>query len=136
MSDETSRHQAFMPEKPTLADRADAGIRQAEVEFEAAKRELASAALAAAQGKKDYEALHRLTTPIKNLAPLIRNELGLLERLWRQAEERKAKLSDSCDAASKECKSLSLAREQLRQIGLYASSGGSLQAALSTSCLR
>ena len=131
MGDEKSRHDATPAEKPSLADRADAMIRQAEIEFQAAKSALATAALAAVQGKKEYEALHRLTAPIKNLAPLIRNEASSLERLWRQAEERKAKLTDSFEAASKELKSVSLAREQLKQIGLYGSSNGTLHAALS-----
>ena len=131
MGNEKSRHDATPAEKPSLADRADAMIRQAEIEFRAAKSELATAALTAVQGKKEYEALHRLTTPIKNLAPLIRNEVSSLERLWRQAEERKEKLTDSCEAASKELKSVSLAREQLKQIGLYASSNGTFHAALS-----
>lgn len=128
MQDQKSANGPMPPEEPSLADRTDASIRQAESEFEAAKSELANATRIALQTKQDHDALHHLTAPIKNLAPLIRNEVSLLERLWRHAEERKGRLTDAVEAAAKELKSAALAREQLQRIGLYLPSEDKLHA--------
>jgi hypothetical protein len=69
--------------------------------------------------KNDFEEFRRLTIPIKNLAPLIRDEVNSLERLWHHAEERRGKLTDSVELANREFKSVLLAREQLKQMGVY-----------------
>lgn len=119
MHDEKSRREAMMPEEQSLADRADARITKAESDFAVAKHALEAASVVAAQAKTEHDELHKLTATVKNLAPLIRDEVNSLERLCRHAEERKAKLADAVETTNKELKSLYLAREQLKQIGLY-----------------
>jgi hypothetical protein len=112
-------HQLVIPDAPRLADRVDAKIGKAEQELEASKSELADAAVAEAQAEKKYTDLRGLTLRIKNLAPLIRDEVSLLERSWRSATEKKLKVKETVDLASKELVSVCRAREQLKQIGLY-----------------
>lgn len=111
--------QLVVPKDPILADRVDAKIGKAEHELANSKNELARAAVAEAQAKEKYAELQGLTSGIKSLAPLIREELGSLERLWRGATERKLKLKDTLELAQKELTSVCRAREQLKQIGLY-----------------
>jgi hypothetical protein len=119
MRDDTVSRDLTMPKDQSLTVRTEARIVKAELEYEAAKSGLGIVVALAAQAKKDFEELRRLTAPIKNLAPLIRDEVNSLERLWHHAEERKGKLADSVELANRELKSVHLAREQLTQIGVY-----------------
>jgi hypothetical protein len=119
MPDDTISRDLTMPKDQSLSVRTEARIVNAELEYEAAKSGLEIVVALAAQAKKDFEELRRLTAPIKNLAPLIRDEVNSLERLWHHAEERKAKLASSVELANRELKSVHLAREQLTQIGVY-----------------
>jgi hypothetical protein len=112
-------HQLVIPEAPRLADRVDAKIDKAEQDLEASKSELGDAALAEAQAEKKYAELRGLTLRIKNLAPLIRDEVSLLERSWRSATEKKLRVKETVELAHKELVSVCRAREQLKQIGLY-----------------
>ena len=111
--------QLVVAKDPIFADRVDAKIGKAEHDLVSSKGELERAAAAEAQAKEKYTELQDLTSGIKNLAPLIREELGSLERLWRSATERKLKLKDTLELAQKELTSVCRAREQLKQIGLY-----------------
>ena len=111
--------QLVAPKDPILADRVDAKIGKAEQDLEISKSELARAAAAEAQAKEKYAQLQGLTSGIKSLAPLIRDELGSLERLWRGAAEKKQKLEEMLELAHKELVSVCRARDQLKQIGLY-----------------
>jgi hypothetical protein len=131
MDDERSNREPIMPMTESLAVRANAQIAKAEIEFEAAKSGLEMATAAAAQARKDYEELRRLTAPFKTLAPLIRDEVNALGRFWHQSEERRGKLTELLDAANKELKSVYLAREQLKKIGIYIASAGALPIKLS-----
>ena len=115
---------ALVPENQGLADRVDAGIGKAEADLDAAKAELGRAALAEAQAKAKYDELHGLTSSIRNLAPLIREELNSRERSWRAATATKEKVADACEMANKELASVCRARTQLQQIGLYRSAIG------------
>jgi hypothetical protein len=120
MQDRTTiTHQLTVPAAPVLADRVDAKIGKAEHDLEMLKSELEDAASAEAQAEKKYAELRALTLRIKNLAPLIRDEVGLLERSWRGAAERKLRVKETLDLATKEFASVCRAREQLKQIGLY-----------------
>lgn len=111
--------QLVVARDPIFADRVDAKIDKAEHELTNSKNELARAAVAEAQAKEKYAELQGLTSGIKSLAPLIREELGSLERLWRSASEKKLKLKDTLELAQKELTSVCRAREQLKQIGFY-----------------
>ncbi len=115
----TIARETSVPEDQGLADRVDAGISKAEVDLEASKDELKRATLAEARAKTTYDDLHGLTSPIRNLAPLIREELNSRERLWRAAAAKKAKIAEACELANKEFASACRARTQLQQIGLY-----------------
>jgi hypothetical protein len=119
MRDDTVSRDLTMPKDQSLTVRTEARIVKAELEYEAAKSGLEIVVALAAQAKKDFEELRRLTVPIKNLAPLIRDEVNSLERLWHHAEERQGKLTDGVELANRELKSVHLAREQLKQIGVY-----------------
>jgi hypothetical protein len=119
MRDDTISRDLTMPKEQSLTVRTEARIAKAELEWESAKSGLEIVVALAAQAKKDFEELRRLTAPIKNLAPLIRDEVNSLERLWHHAEERKGKLTDIVELANREVKSVLLAREQLKQIGVY-----------------
>ena len=132
MNDEKLNRPSTMPAEPIkdqgLAVRANVRIAKAEIEYEAAKSGLEVAAATAARTRKDYEDLRRLTAAIKHLAPFIRDEVNALERFWRQAEERKEKLTEALELANVQLKSVYLAREQLKQIGLYLPDDGMLAA--------
>ncbi len=119
MHDETAPSDLTASQEPSLADRAEARIAKAESDLAVAKSKLETASQEAVQAKGRYDELHRLTTALNPLAPLIRDEVNARERFWRQSEERRAKLTDSVDVASNELKSVYLARKQLKQIGLY-----------------
>jgi hypothetical protein len=133
MRDDTTSRDLTMPKDQSLTVRTEARIAKAELECEAAKRGLEIVVALAAQAKKDFEELRRLTVPIKNLAPLIRDEVNSLERLWHHAEERKGKLAESVELANRELKSVLLAREQLKQIGVYSPPDPMLHASIGPS---
>jgi len=115
----TMTRQLVVREGPILADRVAAKIGDAEHDLEISSRELELAALAEAQAKEAYAELRGLTSRIKNLAPLLRDEVISLERIWRSAAEKKLKLKETREAAHKELASVCRAREQLKQIGFY-----------------
>jgi chromosome segregation ATPase len=120
MQDRTTIVRQLVASKdPILADRVDAKIGKAEHDVEFSKGELARAAAAEAKAKENYAELQGLTSSIKSLAPLIREELGSLERLWRGAAEKRLKLKDTLELVTKELASVCRARDQLKQIGLY-----------------
>jgi hypothetical protein len=111
--------QLVTSEGPVLADRIDAKIRTAEQALAISQRELEHAVVAEAQAKDRHADFRKLTLRIKNLAPLIREEVISLERIWRSATEKRLRLKDTLDLAEKEVASACLAREQLKEIGLY-----------------
>ena len=115
----TMTRQPVVREGPLLADRVNAKIGSAEHDLEATSRELELAAQAEAQAKEAYTELRELTSGIKNLAPLIRDEVSSLERIWRSATEKRLKVKETLDSAHKELASVYRAREQLKQIGFY-----------------
>jgi hypothetical protein len=115
----TIAREKLTPENQRLADRVDAGIGKAEVDLDAVKSELTRAMQVEAQAKAKYDELHGLTSSIRNLAPLIREELNSRERSWRAATAAKLKVAEACELANKEFASACRARAQLQQIGLY-----------------
>jgi hypothetical protein len=119
LRDDAVSREPTIPKDQSLTVRTDARIARAELEYEAAKSGLEVVVALAVQAKNDFEEFRRLTIPIKNLAPLIRDEVNSLERLWHHAEERRGKLTDSVELANREFKSVLLAREQLKQMGVY-----------------
>lgn len=110
---------AMTPEDQRLADRVDAGIGKAEADLDVFKNELKDAALVESLAKAKYDELHGLTSSIRNLAPLIREELNSRERLWHAATATKLKIAEAFETANKEFASACRARTQLEQIGLY-----------------
>jgi predicted nucleic acid-binding Zn-ribbon protein len=115
----TMKDPPVVHEGAMLADRVDAKIGSAEHDLEVLRREWDLAALAESRAKEAYVEFRGLTSSIKNLAPLIRDEVSSLERIWHNATEKKLKLKESLEAAHKELASVCRARDQLKQIGCY-----------------
>jgi hypothetical protein len=120
MADQASlRRDLNLPAEQNLTDRIDAKIVKAEREAATAKANLDHGTAAVARSKQVYDGLHDLTSGIENLAPMIRDEVNALERVWRDAEIARKKLDDQLIDATREVASAQLARKQMQQIGLY-----------------